>query len=110
MERARGKLAPRARSEYGRVLFLLASGAIHLFRRLRESAARQRLLRGRTLLARLSGLYGRRGGRGRTRGKGGLSATRGQACFEIGLFGTERTHGRCIPDTNPEQMNGQRAP
>jgi hypothetical protein len=43
---ARRKLAARARSQSGRVLFLLESGAIHLIRRLREGAAGQRLLRG----------------------------------------------------------------
>ena len=38
---------------------------------------------------------------------GDFGAARGQGRVEIGASGTERTHGRCLPDNNPEQINGQ---
>ena len=70
MERPGGEFPPRPRSQSGRVLFLLAGGAIHLIRRLREGEAGQHLLRRRALLGRLSGLHGGRRLRRRARGEG----------------------------------------
>ena len=78
MERPSGELAPHARSEYGRVLFLLESGPIHFVRRLREGAARQHLLRRRALLGRLPRFYGGRRGRRRAGGEGDPGPARGK--------------------------------
>lgn len=84
MERPGGELPPRARSQFRRVLFLLESGAVHLFRRLREGSARQHLFRGRALLDRFPRLYGGGRLRRRARCEGDPGAAEQEVGAEVG--------------------------